>query len=305
MSEYRLHDPEKGLIGPVRLETVKDLIAAGVVHEQVVVSKDDGPFQPISAFAEIVLQRGPGTRATPQPTYSGDLGKNTFFKVFYRFHVTHANGLLTVVRDQHRKDVYLQDGVPTYITSNIESDRLGEFLVARGFLELDELNVALQSMHDDDNRLGQTLVRLGLIEPEELLQALRTQQFLRLTELCSWEWGRYLFYDGMRFTGDKIDLQLNVPELIIQAARSLPLPRLESRLAPAVNTVVEKLPHQVIATEVLQFSAFEARVQRAVDGKRTLASIVNELGVDAEHRKAVLMVIYLLWEIDAVGFRRP
>ena len=176
--------------------------------------------------------------------------------------------------------------------------------MARGKLEREELDVAVQAMHTDDGRIGYTLVRLGLIEPSELYQQLRAQQMMRLVDLCTWESGRYLFFDGMRYTGDKVDLQLAVPELIIQAARSLPLPRLETRLAKYSRAIIDKLEHQVVATDALSLTAFEHRVTSCIDGKRTIADILKTLGADGDHRRAALVVIYLLWEIDAIAFRK-
>ena len=303
MTEYRLHDPEKGVIGPIRIETVRDLVKAGVVHEKMLVSRDGGPFLPITAFKEVPLPPKSASATEPQPNYSGDLGKNTFFKVFHRFHIIRAHGLLRVERDSVRRDVFIEDGQPTFVTSNIDSERLGEYLVARGKLDRQELDVALEAMHTDKNRMGYTLIRLGLIEPQDLYIQLRGQQMMRLIDLCTWEWGRYLFFEGMRYTGDKVDLQLAVPELIIQAARSLPLPRLEIRLSRYLNAVVDKQSNQVVATDALRFTAFEHRVANSIDGKRTVAQILQALDAEGDHRRAALMVVYLLWEIDAVGFR--
>jgi hypothetical protein len=305
MTEYRLHDPEKGVIGPIRIDTVRDLIKAGVVHDKMQVSRDGGPFLPISTFPEIMPQPKSESANEPQPTYSGDLGKNTFFKVFHRFHIIRARGLLRVERESVRRDVFIEDGQPTFVTSNVDSERFGEYLVARGKIDAEDLQVALAAMHTDKNRLGDTLIRLGLVESQDLYILLRGQQMMRLIDLCTWESGRYLFFDGQRYDGDKVDLQLAVPELIIQAARSLPTPRLETRLSQYMNLVIDKLPNQVVATDTLRLTAFEHRVASAIDGKRTLAQILQALGDEGDHRRAALMVIYLLWEIDAVAFRSP
>ncbi len=302
MATYRLHDPERGIIGPVSLKTVADLVTSGVVHEGVWVSRDNGPFLPATAFSEIKPQLQP---ASPmgQPTYSGDLGKNTFFKVFFRFHLTRASGLLVVTRDGIRKEIHLEKGEPVFVTSSVPSEHFGEYLVRRGKVERDDLKVALQSMDTDNNRLGDTLIRLGLMEPQEVFQELRGQQIFRLLDLCDWEVGRYQFYEGQRYTGDKIDLQLHVPDLIIQAARRLTLDKLEARLRRYFNAHVERQRENVVPIESLRFTATERRVVDALDGDKTLAQLLRTLGVRGDQRRAVLMVIYLLWEIDGVSFR--
>jgi hypothetical protein len=301
MAVYRVHDPEKGIIGPVSLETVQDLVSAGVVHDGMWVSRDSGPFLPIAAFSEVSPQPPEESSNEPQPTYSGDLGKNTFFKVFYRFHITRSTGLLVVQSADKRKDIYLVQGQPSYVTSNLKSERLGDFLVAHKRLDADELKAALGSMHFDDNRLGHTIIRLGLMEPQELFDALRAQQTARLVELCKWRTGRYLYFDGQRYRGDKVDLQLVVPDLIIHAARALPSDELAARLSPHMKAVAEPLPNQVVPPEDLRLTAFERRVAGSINGSRTVEELISR--VSGDQLRAAMMVVYLLWEIDAIGFR--
>ncbi|OGR10415.1 MAG: hypothetical protein A2341_23105 [Deltaproteobacteria bacterium RIFOXYB12_FULL_58_9] len=300
MTDYRLHDPNRGVIGPISIETVQDLVNAGVVHDAMWVSRDGGPFLPVAAFSEISPQPANESSTEPKPTYSGDLGKNTFFKVFYRFHITHATGLLAIQATTHHKRIYLIHGQPVYVNSSLPEEKLGEYLVRKGRIERDELNVALGSMHTDDNRLGYTLIRLGLLDPPELFDALRAQQTERLVDLCTWEAGRYLYYEGITFDGEVLNLQLHVPELVIQAARGLPLDRLETRMAPHLDAYAVPTSGQVASSESLRLTAFERRVANSIDGKRTVRQIAGNL--KADQRRAAMMVLYLLWEIDALSF---
>ena len=53
MPDYHLKDPRQGIIGPIRLETVRDLIDAGVIEGDVLVSKDGGAFVPLASLAEL------------------------------------------------------------------------------------------------------------------------------------------------------------------------------------------------------------------------------------------------------------
>jgi hypothetical protein len=301
MSEYRVHDPKQGVIGPISLATVMDLVAAGVVHDGMWVSRDGGPFMPVRAFEEIAPPPSQTSASDPKPTYSGDLGKNTFFKVFYRFLVNKATGLLALQQDARRKDVYLQQGQPTYVSSNLPEERLGQFLVARGYLDEHELEVALTSMHTDDNRLGYTIIRLGLMEPPVLFQALRQQQVSRLVDLCAWESGRYAYFDGMVFDGEHVDLQLVALDLLLEAARGLPEQRLAKRLAPYQRLTIEPQPQQLTNLDELRLSPFERRVANSIDGQRTLVDLIK--GLEGDHRRAALMVVYVLWELDTVAFR--
>ncbi len=304
MAEYRIHDPDKGIIGPIQLETARDLVKAGAVHDGVWVSRDGGAFLPFKAFEELAAPPPVLKETDPQPTYSGDLGKNTFFKVFHRFHVTHSTGLLVVRREDKRKDTFLESGQPVFVASNLLHERFGEFLVARDAIDRHELEVALESMHTDRNRLGHTLIRLGLLAPEQVYEELRNQQIARLVDLCTWETGHYQFFDGQRYKGDKVDLKLEVPELIARAARNLDLQQLERRLINCMSAVPQRLPGHIGDLDALHLSPAEKRIVDTVDGKKTIEEIVAAAGTRDDAHRATLMILYILWEIDAVSLKR-
>lgn len=296
MSEYRLKDPRQGMLGPVRVTTVRDLVTAGVLFDDVLVSKDQGPFLPIQLFGELFGKPNEGER---RPTYSGDLGKNTFFKVFYRFALTRSTGLLTLKRDTLQKDIFIDEGRPTFVTSNIESERLGQHLVRRGCLDEDELRVALDAMRTDADRLGATLLRLGLIEPDVFQAEMQEQQQVRLEELCTWETGRYLFYADVRYTGDKIDLQLAPAELILRAARGMSEVVLLRRLHRVQHNKLRRVEHPEFESGAFVLTTQERQALKLIDDKRTIAQAVGALGPNLEARKTLMLVMVLLLEVDA------
>lgn len=95
------------------------------------------------------------------------------------------------------KEVYLVDGRPDFVTSNVPSELLGEFLVGRGILERGELDMALAVMPKFDGRLGDTLSALGLIEPVELLRYISEQVREKLLSLFTWTEGTARFSAGV------------------------------------------------------------------------------------------------------------
>jgi hypothetical protein len=300
-SEYRLKDPARGLLGPVRLETVRDLVEAGVVADVVEVSKDGGPWKPVRSFTELYNKPAPGP-ITRSPTFSGDLGKNTFFKVFYRFSANHASGMLELQQGDRQRQIYLEAGEPVYITSTVPGERIGEFLVQRGKLGADELKVAVEALPKHGNHLGRVLLQLGLIEPSEFYEELRELQIHRLMDLCGWESGRYAFYDGVRNDAEKQNLELSANGLIMRAARAMSDELLNRRLAPYVRHVPHRQPNLELDRGAFVFSSIEQRAFEAVDGRRTLSEIFEHVGAARERRRAALVVVYVLFEVDAVTF---
>jgi serine/threonine-protein kinase len=108
-----------------------------------------------------------------------------------------ATGLWVCRRGAVRKEVYLIDGAPEFVSSNLASELLGEFLVAGNVLNRGELDMALAVLPRFDGRLGDTLAALGLIEPVELFQHIAAQIREKLLELFTWEEGVATFHDGV------------------------------------------------------------------------------------------------------------
>lgn len=107
-----------------------------------------------------------------------------------------ATGAWICRRGDVRKEVYLIDGVPEFVSSNLPHELLGEFLVARGTLDRGELEMALAVLPRFDGRLGDTLAALGLIEPVELFRHISDQVKEKLLELFTWDAGAADFHDG-------------------------------------------------------------------------------------------------------------
>jgi hypothetical protein len=295
MSEYRLNDPQKGIIGPLRLSTLRDLIDAGVLHPKVLIAKDGGPFVPFEKVPEVATLKIPTTE-TAKPSYVGDLGKNMLFKLLHRFYLGRTTGLLVVQQEARRKELYLIDGQPVLVFSNVGYERLGEHLVLRGKLRLGELMEILQ---EEDMLLGEALLARKLISWPDLTKALREQQMARLVDLCHWDSGRYAFYDARKHPGASTPL-VPVPELMLRAARSMPEGLLLKRLAPLWSGVVRVSPRMVSHTAELRLSETERGILRAVDGKRPLIEIIGKFGQDDAVRSAALVVLFLGLELEAL-----
>ena len=103
------------------------------------------------------------------PREVGDLKEHPVLRVLYRLAKTKATGLLSLEgRAGVLKEAYITEGQPQFINSNVESERLGNFLLpARGDLTPQALARAVSVMHHFGGRLADTLVGLDLLDPLE------------------------------------------------------------------------------------------------------------------------------------------
>lgn len=91
MSVYHIRDPKKGDVGPIRSETVVDLVRAGVFTEGALVSCDGGPFVPIAHLNDMVA---------PPPWFDLHMGIRPFWDNIALIRASLINHLATVFQEQ-------------------------------------------------------------------------------------------------------------------------------------------------------------------------------------------------------------
>lgn len=298
MTDYRLQDPAAGIIGPVKLETLRDLAASGVVKKDVLVAKDKGPFLPIAAFAELgeIL---PLLREAPLPSYAGDLAVVSFLSLMQRLMEQRATGQVVLRDGTRRKDVYFENGAPVFVTSTSTKERLGEVLVAKGRLSADDLRVALADAQERGRPLPDILVSNGLLSDLELRDALREQQLQRMVDVCTWERGSYAFFEARVYQGERLRLLLTVAEVAVRAVRVVSERSALARLEKHLHERPERRPSALFESCEPELDEEERAALVKVDGQKTIVQLLTEPG----SRRAMLGTLFLLLETGGAGFR--
>ncbi|MFK8000804.1 MAG: serine/threonine-protein kinase [Polyangiales bacterium] len=142
-----------------------------------------------------------------------------------------------------RKEVYVQNGIPEFVGSNLAGEMLGEFLVARSVISRGELDMALAVLPRFDGRLGDTLVSLGLVEPVHLFQHIATQVREKILDLFTWTAGNAEFYRGVPSPPSRFPLAIDVWELLDEgASRRLAEGLEEQRFSARMTSGLETVP---------------------------------------------------------------
>ena len=105
-----------------------------------------------------------------------------------------ATGLLVVAVGGIKKEIYVRDGQPEYVSSNVASELFGNYLVTKGVLSDGELAMALAMMPHYGGKLGDTLVGLGLLKPLEVFRHLTRQVRTKIIDVCTWNKGGFAWY---------------------------------------------------------------------------------------------------------------
>jgi serine/threonine-protein kinase len=186
---------------------------------------------------------GPGA-----PDFCDDLATTSMLAVLMKILEQRETGVLFAERagqgggEQVRKELYFVNGQLHHVASSNASELLGEYLVRRGKLAREELDLALAVLPRYGGRMGDTLISLGLVGPVDIFRAIREQGRDRVADLFLWRQGTVSFYRGQTAPHVEFPLDLDLPTLMLaglEAQRPLEAPlehfraRLDDVLLPA------------------------------------------------------------------------
>ncbi|MBA3460591.1 MAG: serine/threonine protein kinase [Deltaproteobacteria bacterium] len=233
------------------------------------------------------------------PREIGDIREQPLLRVVYRLAKQKGTGMLKLEgRAGVLKEAYLNDGQPQFVNSNVEGERLGQFLIAQGALNQQSLQRAVSVMHHFGGRLADTLVGLDILDPLEAYRLLAKQVAAKLMEAFSWQKGRFTWTPRHPNPWKTRSLHLDAFRVIGAGAAQLTEPMIDEWLAANTQQFVVREP--TADGELAQFGLGDAllRVYSLLDGRTRL----GELGAKVrspEARLNLMRLTYLLVQTDA------
>ncbi len=210
----------------------------------------------------------------PAPKAALDLSGGAIVEALARSAAARESGVWVCRRGNARKEIYLVNGTPEFVTSNVPSELLGEFLVARGALGRTELDMALAVLPRFDGRLGDTLAALGLMEPVHLFRHIAEQVREKLLDLFLWTDGTAHFTAGVGPPQRGFPLGLDAWRILLEGVERRLAEGLEQDtfakhitddLAPGSARAPEGLPAEI------------EQLQLVVSRRRSLQEVVDAL----------------------------
>ena len=219
VKEFLVKKADGQIVGSMPMTAIIESIIADRISEDDLVSVGGKPFQAVGLVPEFARHLPSVTPTTKihdlgQPDRRGLLGEEeSVAQVFHRFFQRKDTGLAIFECASVRKEIFVEEGAPSYASSNLAGELLGEFLVRKGFLSRIELELALAMMDRFGGHLGDTLVGLDILDSITLLGAITEQIKERIFDLFTWESGTYAFFkhakyvkEGFRLAADPLEL---------------------------------------------------------------------------------------------------
>lgn len=299
-------DDDKALSGPLTRMSIARAEAEAAAARAAYISGDSIPD------GEIGGERSSGTITVGEddlvaenvdipsgPREVGDLRDTPLIRLVFRLAKTKGTGMLALEgRAGVLKEAYLVDGQPQFVNSNVEEERLGNFLIAQGALTPQSLQRALSVMHHFGGRLADTLVGLDILDPLEAYRLLAKQVAAKLMEAFSWPKGRYTWTPRHPNPWKARSLHLDAMRVIGAGAAQLAEPTVSDWLATNTKAFVVREP--LVDGELSQFGLGDAllRVYSLLDGRTRLGELADKVR-SAEARINLLRLTYLLVQTEA------
>ncbi|HSD91271.1 MAG TPA: serine/threonine-protein kinase [Kofleriaceae bacterium] len=244
-----------------------------------------------------IMPEAPNEQASG-PREIGEIKEHPVLRVVYRLAKTKGTGMLALEgRAGTLKEAYFSDGQPQFVNSNVESERLGNFLLEQKALTPQALQRAVSVMHHFGGRLADTLVGLDLLDPLEAYRLLAKQVAAKLMEAFSWQKGRYTWTPRQQNPFKSRSLHLDAFRVIGAGAAQLAEPLVDEWLQSQSKSFVVR--EHVQDADLAQFGLGEAllRVYSLLDGRTRLGDLAARVR-SPEARLNLLRLTYLLVQTD-------
>ena len=233
------------------------------------------------------------------PDDAGDFSATSPLRVLFRLMTARATGLLVVAVGGIKKEIYVRDGQPEYVSSNVASELFGNYLVTKGVLSDGELAMALAMMPHYGGKLGDTLVGLGLLKPLEVFRHLTRQVRTKIIDVCTWNKGGFAWYQGRENPREAFPLDFNAFEILGAGAMALSDDVADAWVAKHGSIKLRSARTRRVGPERFEVHGLVELFER-LDGKRSIAELV-----EAEpDRDAQLRIGRMLCLLEACDFAK-
>jgi hypothetical protein len=192
-------------------------------------------------------------------------------EILQHLRLTNATGVLSLVSGGARKALYLKNGRVVFASSNLPNDRLGEILIREGKITVEEYEASIKSI-TKGKRQGKVLVEMGALSPKDLWEGVQTQVREIVFSIFQWEEGQFHFEESSLPDKEKITVDLDVMNLILEGVRRI----------DANGAVAGRYPDGSLVLETLTtpgpglIEPYEEHVIALIDGEKSVLEICQD-----------------------------
>ena len=234
-----------------------------------------------------------------EKTVRGNLKNKRFPEVLSQLYRWKATGALLLRRGRIKKIVYLNDGYPIFVKSNLLSECLGRILVREKMITEDECEASLETLKKQAGKQqGTVLIEAGAISPHNLVFGLQLQLEQKLFDIFSWPDGDYQFNAKIEIPTQAIHLDMSLATIVSEGVRrKFTDQQVHDLLEPFQDLYLGVHPEPSHRFQEIPLEADERNLVALIDGRRTMREVVEKSGLP---KKPAQKLVYSLMAAEVI-----
>jgi len=222
----------------------------------------------------------------------GNLRETEFAEVLSELHRWRATGALLLENTPVKKLVWLREGAPIFVRSNLLAEALGQLLVRERMITLAECEEGLRRLKESKRQLGIELIEMGCISPANLAYALQLQVEQKLFDVFDWTEGEYRFNPRATMPAMQIALELTPAKTLLEGIRrAYDDPRTLRGLGNVEGHAVALTDDPLDRFQDMGLDPEEAQFYALFDGRRTVRELLDFGALPAQDARKLLYAL--------------
>jgi curved DNA-binding protein CbpA len=212
----------------------------------------------------------------------GNLSQDTLADIIRNHYVNRDSGILHLAQNDITKRIYFKKGSMVFANSDVNSDRLGEFLIRNEKISRKDFELASEVMKDTGKRFGRTIVEMGHMSGDEMQDMVVKQIEAIIYSLFEWENGDHRFEAHEDPVDEDIVLNLSTADIILEGTRRMNDIATISRALGDPHRILRHSDNPLLLYQKISLTPQEGFVLSRVDGISTVTDIaaISPLGED-------------------------
>jgi hypothetical protein len=185
-------------------------------------------------------------------------------------------GMLSISRDNQKREIYFKRGSIVYASSSgSEDELLGNLLLTQNKISKSDLERALSLQKLTGKKLGAVLLEMTLLTQKELVPFLQYQVEEIVYNLFGWNSGEFIFYEGKLPPAEQITTQLNTMNVIMEGSRRIDEWIQIREVIPEEDVKLQWVLSPKIKSSTVTLTADELQLFPLIDGEKTVSELLQ------------------------------
>lgn len=221
----------------------------------------------------------PGARAKAN-RQEGELSERPLAALLFDLMEEQVTGVLTLRRGRIKKEIFIIHGMPVGAESNIRTETLGHYLVAKHVLDEQQHQRALAYAKENRKSVREALVALGWLSEQDVLRHHTALVKLKIINSLRWHDGTYALSPGDTFSERIPKATIDLTKILFLGLQRVTSPDEVSRRLEAEGNRVVRLTARVERYRDTFQRVFGDEVLRLLPAHPTLHEMLRK-GVDS------------------------